>query len=330
MTGRMRAIEIRGFGGPEVLVPGERPVPAPGAGEILVRVAAAGVNRPDVAQRQGVYPPPPGASDIPGLEIAGEVVACGRGVTRWQPGEQVAALVTGGGYAEFCLAHEEHALPVPASLSATEAAAIPETLFTVWHNVVERGRLRAGEWLLVHGGASGIGTMAIQLGRARGARVIVTAGSPARCAACLALGAERAVDHRSEDFVAAVREATGGHGADVILDMVGGSYLARNLDAAAVEGRIAQIAMLGGAKAEIPLFMLMVKRLTLTGSTLRPRSVADKAAMARAIAVEVWPLVAQGRIRPVIDRVLPLAEAAEAHRHMESGSHVGKIVLSCG
>ncbi|MCL4187445.1 MAG: NAD(P)H-quinone oxidoreductase [Rhodobacteraceae bacterium] len=326
----MRAIEIRGFGGPEVLVPGERPVPAPGAGEILVRVAAAGVNRPDVAQRQGVYPPPPGASDIPGLEIAGEVVACGRGVTRWQPGEQVAALVTGGGYAEFCLAHEEHALPVPASLSATEAAAIPETLFTVWHNVVERGRLRAGEWLLVHGGASGIGTMAIQLGRARGARVIVTAGSPARCAACLALGAERAVDHRSEDFVAAVREATGGHGADVILDMVGGSYLARNLDAAAVEGRIAQIAMLGGAKAEIPLFMLMVKRLTLTGSTLRPRSVADKAAMARAIAVEVWPLVAQGRIRPVIDRVLPLAEAAEAHRHMESGSHVGKIVLSCG
>jgi len=330
MTERMRAIEIRGFGGPEVLVAGERPVPVPGAGEILVRVAAAGVNRPDVAQRQGVYPPPPGASDIPGLEIAGAVVACGAGVTRWQPGDRVAALVTGGGYAEFCLAHADHALPVPAGLSATAAAAIPETLFTVWHNVVERGRLVAGEWLLVHGGASGIGTMAIQLGRARGARVIVTAGSPARCAACRELGAERAIDYRSEDFVAAVRETTGGHGADVILDMVGGSYLARNLDAAAAEGRIVQIAMLGGAKAEIPLFMLMVKRLTLTGSTLRPRSVADKAAMARAIAAEVWPLVAAGRIRPVIDRVLPLAEAAEAHRHMESGAHVGKIVLSCG
>lgn len=329
MGATMRAIEIRGPGGPEVLELAERPVPVPGEGEILVRVAAAGVNRPDVAQRQGAYPPPPGASDIPGLEIAGEVAAVGPGVGRWRSGDRVAALVTGGGYADYCLAHEDHALPVPQGLPLAAAAAIPETLFTVWHNVVERGRLTPGEWLLVHGGASGIGTMAIQLARARGGRVIVTAGSAQRCAACRDLGAERAIDHRAEDFVAAVAAATGGHGADVILDMVGGRYLLRNIEAAAVEGRIVQIATLGGAKAEVPLFRIMARRLTLTGSTLRPRSVADKAAMARAIEAEVWPLVAAGRIRPVIDRILPLGAAAEAHRHMEAGAHIGKIVLDC-
>lgn len=328
MAKTMRVIEIRGAGGPEVLLPGERPVPEPGPGEVLLAVEAAGVNRPDVAQRQGIYPPPPGASDIPGLEVAGEVVALGPGVRRWRIGDRLAALVTGGGYAEFCTAHEDIALPVPEGLGMVEAAALPETVFTVWHNVFERGRLAAGETLLVHGGSSGIGTTAIQLARARGARVIATAGSAEKCAACLRLGADRAVNYRTEDFVAATAEATGGRGADVILDMVGGPYLARNLEAAAVEGRIVQIATLGGGRPEIPLFTLMRKRLTLTGSTLRPRSTADKAAMARAIAAEVWPLVAAGRIRPVIDSVLPLEAAAEAHRRMESSAHVGKIVLT--
>ncbi len=330
MAGTMRAIEIRGFGGPEVLVPAERPVPVPGPGEVLVRVAAAGVNRPDVAQRRGVYPPPPGASDIPGLEIAGEVVALGPGAARHRVGDRVTALVTGGGYAEFCAAHEALALPVPEGLSLTEAAALPETLFTVWHNVFERGRLTAGETLLIHGGSSGIGTTAIQLAHARGARVIATAGSDEKCAACRRLGAEQAVNYRTADFVAAVKTATGGRGADVILDMVGGSYLNRNLEAAAVEGRIVQIAVLEGGQPEIALFTLMRKRLTLTGSTLRPRPVADKAAMARAILAEVWPLVAAGRLRPPIDRVYPLAGAAEAHRRMESSAHIGKIVLEVG
>ncbi|MCC6304632.1 MAG: NAD(P)H-quinone oxidoreductase [Rhodobacteraceae bacterium] len=325
----MRAIEIRGAGGPEVLALGARPRPVAGAGEILLRVAAAGVNRPDVAQRLGVYPPPPGASDIPGLEIAGEVVARGAGAQRWREGDRVTALVTGGGYADYCVAHEDLALAVPEGLDLTAAAAIPETLFTVWHNLVERGRLRPGEWLLVHGGSSGIGTMAIQLARARGARVMVTVGSAAKAAACRDLGAERAIDYGREDFVAAVRETTAGEGADLILDMVGGPYLGRNIEAAALEGRIVQIATLGGAKAEVILPRLMAKRLTLTGSTLRPRPVADKAAMARAIAAEVWPLVATGRIRPLIDRVFPLAEAAEAHRRMEAHAHIGKLVLDC-
>ena len=324
---RMIAIGIKSPGGPQVLVPEERPVPQPAAGEILVKVAAAGVNRPDVMQRMGLYPPPPGASDIPGLEIAGEVAALGPEVKRWKAGDKVMALVIGGGYAEFCLAHESHALAV-GGLGMAEAAALPETFFTVWHNVFERGALKPGETLLVHGGTSGIGTTAIQLAKAFGARVIVTAGSPEKCEACRKLGADLAVDYKSEDFVAATKKATNDKGADVILDMIGGSYIERNYEAAAVEGRIVQIAFQGGPSAQVNFMRLMLKRLHHTGSTLRARSVADKAAIARALEQHVLPLIEQGKVKPIIYKSFPLAEAAAAHALMESSAHIGKIVLT--
>jgi NADPH:quinone reductase len=325
---RMTVIAIRLPGGPDVLVPEQRPTPAPAAGEILVKVAAAGVNRPDVMQRMGLYPPPPGATDIPGLEIAGEVVARGAGANRWKDGDKVMALVVGGGYAEYCLAHESHALPILPSVSAVEAAAVPETFFTVWYNAFERGRLSAGETLLVHGGSSGIGTTAIQLAKALGARVIATAGSPEKCAACRKLGADVAVNYKTEDFVAATKKATDGRGADVILDMVGGSYIERNYDAAAVEGRVVQIAFQDASHADVDFRRLMFKRLTHTGSTLRARAIADKAAIARAVEDKVLPLIAAGRVKPVIDSTFPLREATAAHARMETSQHIGKIVLT--
>jgi NADPH:quinone reductase len=323
----MTAIGITAPGGPEMLASQERPVPQPGDGEILVKVVAAGVNRPDVAQRKGLYPPPPGVTDIPGLEIAGVVAACGPGCRRWKPGDQVTALVSGGGYAQYCAAHETHALPVPSGLTATEAAAIPETFFTVWHNVFERGGLKAGETLLAHGGSSGIGTTAIQLAKNFGARVIVTAGSAEKCDACRELGADVAINYKAEDFVAATKQATGGKGANVVLDMVGGDYIERNYEAAAVEGRIVQIAFQGSPKATVDFRRIMLKRLHHTGSTLRSRSNPDKAAIARAIEQKVWPLLAAGKVRPVIDRTFPLLDAAAAHARMESSQHIGKIVL---
>ena len=324
----MTAIAIQAHGGPEMLRPQQRPVPRPRAGEVLIRVAAAGVNRPDVLQRSGHYAPPPGASDLPGLEVSGEVVALGEGATRFPVGSRVCALVPGGGYAPFVATPEPQVLPIPGALSAIEAAAVPETYFTVWVNVFDHGRLQAGEALLVHGGTSGIGTTAIQLGKAFGATVLATAGSPAKCDAIRTLGADRAIDYRREDFVAVAKEVTGGRGVDVILDMVGGSYVERNYAAAADRGRIVQIAFLGGAKAEVNFTQLMVKRLVHTGSTLRPRTVDEKAAIARALEEKVWPLLAAGTVRPLIDRVFPLRDAAEAHRWMEKGDHVGKIVLA--
>ncbi|MET0743968.1 MAG: NAD(P)H-quinone oxidoreductase [Microvirga sp.] len=323
----MRSVVAAGSGGPEVLRIVERPVPRPGPGEILVRVAAAGVNRPDVAQREGRYPPPPGAPDGLGLEIAGEVAAAGEGAERFAPGDRVMALVPGGGYADYAVVHASNALPVPDGLSLEEAGAIPETYFTVWSNVFERGGLQAGETLLVHGGTSGIGTTAIQLAKAFGATVIATAGSAAKCEACTALGADHAVNYRTTDFVKAVKEATGGAGANVILDMVGGDYVNRNYDAAARDGRIVQIAFLGGSRSEVDFTRLMVKRLTHTGSTLRARPVAEKAAIARALEGRVWPLLAAGRCRPVIDSRFPLDDVAAAHARMDEGGHVGKIVL---
>jgi NADPH2:quinone reductase len=325
---QMTAIAIREPGGPEVLVPESRPLPALKPGEVLVRIAAAGVNRPDVMQRKGHYPPPPGASDIPGLEFAGEVVDVHPEVTRWKIGDKVTALVPGGGYAEYGAVHESNALPVPSGLSLVEAAALPETFFTVWQNVFHRGRLQAGETLLVHGGTSGIGTTAIQLGKAFGARVIATAGSEEKCMACRKLGADVAVNYRTEDFVAATKAATGGKGADVILDIVAGDYVSRNYEAAAVEGRILQVALQAGIKATVNLLPLMTKRLTHTGSTLRPRSVADKAVFARALEEKVWPLIEAGKVRPVIYRTFPLREAAAAHALMETSTHIGKIVLT--
>jgi NADPH2:quinone reductase len=325
---QMTAIAIRAPGGPEVLTPEPRPVPTPGAGEILVKVAAAGVNRPDVMQRMGQYPPPPGAPDIPGLEIAGEVVACGAGVTRWKQGDKVMALVVGGGYAEYCLAHESHALPVPSGLSLIEAAAVPETFFTVWYNAFERGRLAAGETALIHGGTSGIGTTAIQLAKAFGARAIATAGTPEKCEACRKLGAEVAINYKTEDFVEATKKATGGRGADLVLDIIGGDYIERNYEAAAVEGRILQIAFQSSPRATVDFRRLMLKRLTHTGSTLRARAVADKAAIARAIEAKVLPLIAAGRVKPVIDSTFALREAAAAHARMDSSQHIGKIVLT--
>ena len=328
LPARMTTIGIRAPGGPDVLVPEERPVPSPGNGEILVKVAAAGVNRPDVMQRMGLYPPPKGAPDIPGLEIAGTVAACGAGVTRWKVGDTVAALVVGGGYAQYCLAHESHALPVPDSVSMVEAAALPETVFTVWHNVFERGGLTAGETLLVHGGTSGIGTTAIQLAKSFGAKVITTAGSAEKCDACRKLGADVAVNYKTEDFVAATKAATDGRGADVILDMVGGDYIERNYEAAAVEGRIVQIAFQSSSKANVNFMRIMLKRLHHTGSTLRSRSVEDKGRIARAVEEKVWPLVAAGRVRPVMDQTFPLADAAKAHARMETSAHIGKIVLT--
>jgi NADPH:quinone reductase len=323
----MTAIGIKAPGGPEMLVPMDRPMPQPGEGEILVKVAAAGVNRPDVMQRQGVYPPPPGASDIPGLEIAGTVVAAGSGAKRWKVGDAVTALVTGGGYAQYCVAYESHALPWPTGFSAAEAASIPETFFTVWHNVFERGGLKAGETLLVHGGSSGIGTTAIMLAKAFGARVITTAGSAEKCEACRRIGADVAVNYKTEDFVAATKTATGGAGAQLILDMVGGDYIERNYDAAAVEGRIVQIAFQASPRATVDFRRLLFKRLHHTGSALRARAVADKAAIATALERNVWPLFAAGKVRPMMDSTFPLAEAAKAHARMETGQHIGKIAL---
>ncbi len=326
----MAAIAIDHPGGPDVLRLTTRPVPQPGPDEILIRVAAAGVNRPDVFQRKGAYPPPKGASDLPGLEVAGHVAALGSQVTRHAIGDAVTALLSGGGYADYALAPAGSALPVPSGFSLVEAAALPETVFTVWHNVFERGQLKAGETLLVHGGSSGIGTTAIQLATARGARVIATCGSAAKAEACLGLGAVRAINYRDEDFVAATLEATGGRGADVILDMVGGDYVARNIAAAAEDGRIVQIAFLEGSKVTIDAQRLLMRRLTWTGSTLRARSVAFKAELASAVFREVWPLMEAGALRPLIDSTFPLAEAAEAHRRMESSGHIGKIVLTPG
>lgn len=322
----IRVIDITSPGGPEVLVLGERPMPVPAAGQVLIRVQAAGVNRPDVAQRRGGYPPPAGASDIPGLEVSGEIVAVGEGTAR-TVGERVMALVTGGGYAAYCVAEAELALPVPAGLSMIEAAAVPETYFTVWSNVFQRGALKKDETLLVHGGTSGIGTTAIQLAKAFGAQVFVTAGTEEKCAFSRELGADHAINHRQEDFVAVIREKTQGRGVDVILDMVGGSYIGRNYQAAAMDGRIVQIAFLEGEKAEVDFRRLMLKRLTHTGSTLRSRPVHEKAAIAADLRTHVWPLLEQGRCKPVIGKTLPLEQAAEAHALMESGSLIGKIVL---
>jgi NADPH:quinone reductase len=323
----MTAIEIRTPGGPDVLTAVSRPMPAIGPDEVLVRVHAAGVNRPDLMQRQGKYPPPQGASDIPGLEIAGDIVAIGTKVERWRIGDRVMALVAGGGYAEYCAVPAPQCLPIPHGLSLEEAAAMPETFFTVWTNVFERGRLAERETLLVHGGTSGIGTTAIQLGRAFGARVFATAGSSEKCAACERLGAERAINYRTEDFVEVVKAATGGRGVDVVIDMVGGEYVQRNLEALAVDGRLVQISFLKGSNVEINLNPLMRKRLTLTGSTLRPRTPAEKGAIARALEEKVWPHVASGAVRPVIHAVFPLREAPLAHAELEAGQHVGKIVL---
>ncbi|KPQ07776.1 MAG: NADPH2:quinone reductase [Rhodobacteraceae bacterium HLUCCA12] len=320
----MRVIEISQPGGPDVLVPATRPEPVPGAGEIVIRVAWAGVNRPDALQRAGAYAPPPGASDLPGLEASGHVAAVGPGVTRWQVGDAVCALLPGGGYAEQVVTTADHALPVPEGLDLRAAACLPETFFTVWTNVFDRGRLGAGERFLVHGGSSGIGTTAIQLASARGARVFATAGSDEKCAACLRLGAERAINYRDEDFVEVVR-AEGG--ADLILDMVGGDYLPRNVKALADDGRLVQIAFLQGTKVDLNFAQVMVRRLTITGSTLRPQSVAAKARIAAALEAEVWPLLASGRVAPVIDAEFPLDEASGAHARMESSAHIGKIVL---
>ncbi|CAN5723833.1 NAD(P)H-quinone oxidoreductase [soil metagenome] len=320
----MRAVEITEPGGPDVLRPAERPVPRPGAGEILIRIAYAGVNRPDALQRAGNYAPPPDASDLPGLEAAGTVAAVGPSVARWSEGDAVTALLPGGGYAEYAVTAADHALPIPGAMPLDEAAALCETYFTVWTNVFRRGRLLAGERFLVHGGSSGIGTTAIQLARARGARVFATAGSAEKCEACLRLGAEQAINHREEDFVAALK-AEGG--ADLILDMVGGSYMKRNLDALATDGRLVQIAFLQGAKAELNFTQVMTRRLTITGSTLRPQSRAAKAAIAASLEAEIWPLLAAGTVAPVMDSQFALEDAAKAHARMEGSSHIGKIVL---
>jgi len=327
LPAQMTVIGISKPGGPEVLLPETRAVPKPGAGEILIKVAAAGVNRPDVAQRAGFYPPPPGASDLPGLEVAGVVVATGSGTGKHKIGDKVMSLVAGGGYAQYCIAQDAQAIAVPAALSMNEAGAVPETLMTVWHNVFERGGLRPGETLLVHGGSSGIGTMAIQLAKALGSKVIVTVGSQAKADACLKLGAISAINYKTQDFVAEVKAATEGKGVDVILDMVGGEYIDRNYEAAAIDGRIVQIATLGGAKANVNIVKLQVKRLHHTGSTLRPRSNADKAAMVAAIEAKVMPLFRDGRIKPVMDSTFPLERAADAHRRIETSEHIGKIVL---
>ena len=323
----MIAISIAKPGGPEVLQPVEMPAPRPGPREVLIRVVAAGVNRPDVMQREGKYPPPPGASDIPGLEVSGTITANGPGALRWREGDQVCALVSGGGYAEYCVAPEVQCLPIPSTVDIVASAAMPETSFTVWTNVFERGRLRAGESFLVHGGASGIGTTAIQMARAFGARVFATAGTDEKCAACERLGAERAINYNTGDFSAALRLLTGNTGVDVILDMVGEPYFNRNVDLLAVDGRLLQIAVLHGAKAQINLAHVLRRRLTITGSTLRSRTVEEKGAIAEAVKKAVWPLVEAGKIRPVIYATLPLVQAAEAHRLLDSGSHIGKIVL---
>jgi putative PIG3 family NAD(P)H quinone oxidoreductase len=324
----MRVVEIAQFGGPEGLQIGERPVPAPSNGEVLIKVAAAGVNRPDVIQRYGKYPPPAGASDLPGLEVAGTVAGAGADVSGWRQGDPVCALLAGGGYAEYCLAPYQQCLPIPSGLSAVEAAGVPETFFTVWTNVFERGRLAAGETMVVHGGSSGIGTTAIQLGKAFGATVFVTAGTEEKCEACRRLGADVAVNYRTTDWVDAFRAAAGDHGVQLVLDMVGGDYVARNLDLLAVDGRLVQIAFLKTSKIELDLMQVMRRRLTITGSTLRPRSPDEKGRIARALLDNVWPLLAAGTVKPVIHATFPLPEASAAHRMMEAGAHIGKIVLT--
>jgi NADPH2:quinone reductase len=328
LPAQMTVIGISKPGGPEVLLPETRSVPVPGPGEILIKVAAAGVNRPDVAQRSGSYPPPPGASDLPGLEVAGTVAAVGDGVTKHKIGDKVMSLVAGGGYAQYCIAPDAQAMAIPDALSINEAGATPETLMTVWHNVFERGALQPGETILIHGGSSGIGTMAIQLAKAFGSKVIVTVGSQEKADACLKLGADRAINYKTEDFVAEVKTFTGGKGAEVVLDMVAGDYIERNYDAAAVDGRIVQIAVLSGPKATVNFAKLMVKRLHHTGSTLRPRTNADKAAMVAAIEAKVLPLFRAGKVKPLIDSTFPLEKAADAHRRMETSAHIGKIVLT--
>jgi putative PIG3 family NAD(P)H quinone oxidoreductase len=324
----MTAIEIHDPGGPDVLQPVKMAVPEAGATELLIKVEAAGVNRPDVIQRKGGYPPPPGASPIPGLEVAGTIVAKGAETSRYRIGDQVTALVTGGGYAQYCVADERAALPFPQRFDAVLAAALPETFFTVWHNLFFRGGLMSGETLLVHGGSSGIGTTAIQIAKAFGVTVFTTAGSKEKCDFCEKLGAELAINHREEDFVAAIKEKTGGKGVNFVLDMVGGDYIERNLHCVAEDGRIHQIGFLKGPKATVDFTRLMIKRITLTGSTLRPRSIAVKAQLARALEDQVWPLLSNGAIRPVIETVFPLEKAADAHRLMEEGSHIGKILLT--
>ena len=328
LPNKMRAVEIVKPGGPEALVPAERALPTPKPNEILVKVAAAGVNRPDVLQRQGLYAVPPDASDLPGLEIAGEVVACGAKATRWKVGDKVCALAHGGGYAEYCVVPEVQALPVPKGLSMIEAASLPETFFTVWSNVYDRGRLKAGETLLVHGGSSGIGVTAIQIAKAMGNRVLATAGSDEKCAACVKLGADKAINYRSQDFLAEVLAATDNKGVNVILDMVGGDYVPKELKCLAEEGRLVFIAFLRGPKTELDINEVMRRRLTLTGSTLRPRPVEFKGAVAASLREHVWPLIEAGKIKPVIFKTFPLAAAAEAHRLMESSQHIGKLVLT--
>ena len=322
----MKCIEIPEPGGPDALKLGARPVPEPGHGEVLVKVASAGVNRPDVMQRQGVYPPPPGASDIPGLEIAGTVAKVGAGVAEWREGDEVCALVTGGGYAEYCPAPAAQVLPVPEGVGLEHAGGLPETFFTVWTNVFDRAGLRAGERLLVHGGSSGIGTTAIQMASRLGARVFATAGSKEKCDACLALGAERAVNYREEDFVEALKEPTGGM--DVILDMVAGDYVQKNVSLLRPEGRLVHIAFLGGHKVELNLMPTMLKRLSVLGSTLRPQSIEAKADIARALKERIWPLIGNGRIKPVVDSTFPLADAVKAHERIDGGAHIGKIILT--
>jgi putative PIG3 family NAD(P)H quinone oxidoreductase len=324
----MTVIEIREPGGPDVLVPATRPMPVPGSGEILIKIAAAGINRPDVMQRTGNYPPPPGASDIPGLEVAGTVAAIGDDVTGWSVGDPVCALLSGGGYATYCLAPAPQCLPVPKGLTMIEAAALPETFFTVWDNLFTRGGLSDGETVLIHGGSSGIGTTAIQLARAFGAKVFITAGSAEKCRACEELGAERAINYREEDFVAVMKEITGGKGADVVLDMVGGDYVGRNLAVLGKGGRLVQIAVQNGTKAEIAVHLIMIKQIVFTGSTLRPRSVAEKAVIAQSLAEIVWPLIAAGTVKPLIHRTFLLQNASEAHALMDSSAHIGKIVLT--
>lgn len=328
LPSKMRAVEVSTPGGPEVLRPVERPLPSPKPSEILVKVAAAGVNRPDILQRTGNYPVPPDASDLPGLEIAGEVVACGSSVKLWKPGDKVCALVHGGGYAEYCVTPEVQALPMPKGLSAIEAASLPETFFTVWSNVYDRAGLKPGESLLVQGGSSGIGVTAIQMAAAMGNRVFATAGSDEKCAACVKLGAEKAFNYKTQDFLAEVKNATGGKGVNVILDMVGGDYVPKELKCLADEGRLVFIAFLRGPKTELDINEVMRRRLTLSGSTLRPRPVEFKGAIARSLRERIWPLIEAGKIRPVVFKTFALADAADAHRLMESSQHIGKIVLT--
>ena len=325
---QMTAIEITKPGGPEVLRPVQRPVPRPSHGEVLIRVDAAGVNRPDVLQRRGQYPPPPGASDIPGLEVAGTIAEIGSGVDRWQVDDRVCALVAGGGYAEYCVAPAPQCLPLPGDVDVIAAAAIPETFFTVWTNLFQRGALRAGERVLIHGGTSGIGTTAIQLAHVLGAIVYATAGSKEKCEACRRLGASVAINYRENDFVDVIRRETNGTGVDVILDIIGGDYFTRNIECLAINGRLVQIGLLGGATTTVDLGRVMRRRLTITGSTLRVRAVEEKGALAREVELNIWPLLSAKRVAPVIDRTFPLAEASAAHQRMESGEHIGKLVLT--